>query len=275
MPCFQFSKSNTKDILMKLKLAVLALSASAITPAFSAGFTNGSFEDGTFSGWTQGAGRLASSNTITLNPADYLPGGTSHLASYQASAITAVGSYDPIVGGTTLSQVYSGNHAARVNNRVNDYSVNVIKQTVANYTESKIVFEWAAVLQGSHGLTDSDAFNLTLTDDTTGSVLVQRSYSSASAATASLFTQLNNGWFYTPWQVESLDVGNRQGHTFSLNLLATDCPYGAHAGYVYLDGFGSTVVDPGPIAPVPEPETYAMMLGGLGVIGLLRRRKKS
>jgi hypothetical protein len=28
------------------------------------------------------------------------------------------------------------------------------------------------------------------------------------------------------------------------------------------------------IAPVPEPETYALMLGGLGVVGFMARRKR-
>jgi hypothetical protein len=28
-------------------------------------------------------------------------------------------------------------------------------------------------------------------------------------------------------------------------------------------------------APVPEPETYGMMLGGLGLLGFLARRRKA
>lgn len=35
--------------------------------------------------------------------------------------------------------------------------------------------------------------------------------------------------------------------------------------------FGGTVM----LAPVPEPETYGMMLAGLGVVGLLARRRKA
>ncbi len=40
------------------------------------------------------------------------------------------------------------------------------------------------------------------------------------------------------------------------------------AGFAY-DGFNFTSA-----APVPEPETYAMMLAGLGLLGLARRRKQ-
>jgi hypothetical protein len=51
-----------------------------------------------------------------------------------------------------------------------------------------------------------------------------------------------------------------------------DVPYLAYSqlgtsGVV--DGAGSIVY-----APVPEPETYAMMLAGLGLLGLAARRRK-
>ncbi|MFZ3289766.1 MAG: FxDxF family PEP-CTERM protein [Telluria sp.] len=29
------------------------------------------------------------------------------------------------------------------------------------------------------------------------------------------------------------------------------------------------------LAPVPEPETYGMMLAGLGILGMLSRRRKN
>ncbi|HYR25160.1 MAG TPA: PEP-CTERM sorting domain-containing protein, partial [Aquabacterium sp.] len=60
----------------------------------------------------------------------------------------------------------------------------------------------------------------------------------------------------------------------TLSLLATDCPYGAHAGYVYLDGFGSVAPPPGPVPSVPEPETYTLVLAGLGVVGFVSRRRR-
>ena len=54
------------------------------------------------------------------------------------------------------------------------------------------------------------------------------------------------------------------------------------AGDYYLRVSGNLVSDAGAsfggavmLAPVPEPETYGMMLGGLGILGFLARRRKA
>lgn len=251
----------------KLSIA-LALAGVCAAPAMAATFTNGGFEDGTLTGWTVGGGRTTNP-TNALNPANYLPGGSSYNAAYPVTAITNIGGTDAITGQATT---YNGDHAVRVNDSTNNYSVTTIQQTVANYTDSQIVFEWNAVLESSHGTTDSDAFNLTLRDDTTGLTLFQKSFSSATAPGS--FTAFGQ-WYGSGWQVETLDVSALSGHTFTLSLLATDCPYGGHAGYVYLDGFGATALPPGPVTAVPEPETLAMMLAGMGLVGAIARRRKA
>jgi hypothetical protein len=53
------------------------------------------------------------------------------------------------------------------------------------------------------------------------------------------------------------------------------------AGDYYIKVSGNMVADAGAsfggavsLAPVPEPETYGMMLGGLGVLGFLARRRR-
>ncbi len=257
-------KANT------LKLIGASLLAFAgFNQLSAANFINGDFESNNFNGWTRGSGQWSSANVADLTTTNYSPGGAFYNAAYDQSAITNAG-FDANTGGV-LSTVYSGAHSVRVNNSINDYSVSLIKQTVANYTDTNIFFAWAAVLEDSHGPTDSDNFRLTLTNDTLGLTLYDVTYNSATAP-AGLFNQFGN-WNWTQWQVQNLDVSAYLGDTFTLSLLASDCPYGGHAGYVYLDGFGA-VIPPGGGSAVPEPSTYGMM-GAAALMGLvvLRRRK--
>jgi hypothetical protein len=48
-------------------------------------------------------------------------------------------------------------------------------------------------------------------------------------------------------------------------------------GYAPVDDFQTATrptFEPGPVNPVPEPETYAMLLAGLGLMGFAARRRK-
>jgi len=254
-------------LLVLLCLSLVPFLASADN------FTNGGFESGGFNGWTQGAGSWYSTGlSWPINPANYLPGGSAYDMNYWRGDIVTPGP-DPVVG-NLLNRVYNGSYAARVNDQYDDYdySLGVIKQSVQNYSGSDVYFEWAAVLQESHGATDSDNFTLKVTDDTTHTDIYSRQYSSYT--TSSLFNTFFSTdwstygtWYYTPWQVEHVTV--TPGDDISISLLASDCAWGGHAGYVYLDGFDQVVVPPG---AVPEPT--AIFLLGTVVAGLAFAAKR-
>ena len=239
------------SMFLVVVVGVLMLS----TYAMADNFTNGGFENGNLGGWSQGGGSWYSG--WPLNPAAYL------LGSSPNNVIVGNGT-DPISG---LKMVYNGSFAARVNDSYNDNSVSVLSQTVSNYTDPHIYFAWAAVLEGSHGQTDSDNFTLQLHDDTTNTNLYSVSWNSWDASYAGLFKyayQDWRDWYYTPWQVQDLDVSAFIGDSFTLSLLGSDCPYGGHAGYVYLDGFGGA--PPIDNNPVPEPGSLLLLGSGLALL---------
>jgi len=249
---------------MKKTQLALAIGLMVSGSVYAAGFTNGGFEDGNLNGWTQGGGIWFGSPAAPANPSIYVGGAPTNTI--------MTGGLDPITG---ANRVYSDKNSVRVNDSNNNYSVSTISQSVLNYSDNNIYFAWNAVLQDSHGLTDSDYFSLTLRDNTTNTDLVSRAYSSAGsvgAGTTGVTWATFGNWFSSGWVTEQVDLAaaGAVGHDFTLSLLASDCPYGGHAGYVYLDGFGATIPIEG---SVPEPEILAMLaFGALGLATVRRRR---
>lgn len=257
--------------MKKLALAAL-LSVGFAVPAM-AQFVNGGFESGTTTGWTTGSGPRYFVDNAHLNPADYLPGGTYYDASLVHSAVVGQGTMAHTDG--NLNQVYSGSHSFRAEDLTYGGYASAITQTVNNYTDTNIYFAWAATLEGAHGTNDAATFQLVLVDNTTGTTLVDRQYNAAddgSGVDSRFALSTDNFYYTTSWQIESLDVSAYKGDSFTLTLLAADCEPTGHEGTVYLDGFGA--VTP-PVTTVPEAGNLAMLMGGLGLIGLVARRRRA
>ncbi len=246
----------------------------ASTQAFAGAFINGSFENGTANGWTEGSGyRGGVSNP--LNPIDYLPGGLSYQAAARSKVIDTT-YVDANLGAALGSTVYSGNHSYRVEDTTNGGYASLVSQTVNNYTDSSIFFAWKAVLQnGGHDADQSAVLQIELIDLTTNTNLITRTYNAGAGGGGvdSRFSTQNDLFFTPNWQIEQLTIDSAlSGHNFQLLVLAADCSPTGHTGYAYLDGFGA--VTPPPV-DVPEPASLALLGIGLISVGMVRRRNRA
>ncbi|QWD79435.1 hypothetical protein ICV01_07265 [Polynucleobacter sp. MWH-Spelu-300-X4] len=221
---------------------VVALVLGGLLPstyAEAADFINGGFETGDTSGWSIYGG-LWQGSTPSLAPLDPFSSAWSLNSSNASVTVVNSTTTDTYItqynaaNNTNITPVFDGSNAVRVNNNANNFSVSVIRQSVTNYSASTIYVAWLAVLQGSHGPTDSDHFVIKVHDDTTNTDVASISYSSAT--TASFFTNLN-GVYVSGWRADGINV--TAGHDYTLALLASDCNAGGHWGYVYLDYMGA------------------------------------
>jgi len=140
---------------------------------------------------------------------------------------------------------------------------------------------------GNNGASFSDRFTFTVTGTTgwnldaiissisrtadTGLNVTDLSLYNAAAGNTGTGTGAGSGWVASG---TSLQTGNIDVWTISANNLMAGNYYLQVSGNVVSDqaaSFGGAV---SLAAPVPEPETYGMMLAGLGVVGLMARRRK-
>ena len=244
--------------------------------AHAGALVNGGFENGNADGWTTGGGYRGFTLNSAMTPTDFLPGGSLSDGPSPRSAVVSAGTLDPLLGALLGSTVYSGAYSYRLEDTNSGGYASVLSQKVLNYTDTDIFFAWKAVLEnGGHTADQSAEMIITLTDDTTGQLLISRVYNAGGTGGGvdTRFMQLG-GLFYTAnWQIEQLTIDSSlSGHDFTLSLLAADCQPTGHIGYMYIDGFGNQTP---PVVDVPEPASAALMLLGMGGFLASRRRRKA
>jgi hypothetical protein len=187
-------------------------------------FTNLGFETGDFTAWK-------SEQHTWSDPTQIIPS--------PKSAIVGVGA-DPISGG---DMVYKGAHAARVNNSDSSYHISTVSQSAtvpAGVANPELRFYWSAVLEDPDHPPEYQAYvDVLVTDDTAGVTLNHEHFYSYDPSYSGweTFTYFGSTWRRIPWQMKIISLSSAQaGHIITLKVTGADCGYGAHGGYVYVDG---------------------------------------
>ena len=243
-----------------------ALAAAAIAASSTVGlalFTNGGFEDGTLSNWTK--------STFT-NP------GLSGSAPYTgASIVRNAGGADwtSVVGSTgggplsvkvaetgdNLMVPRFGDHAAVINYPNGQYpsaNANAIKQQATvqqadvDPLDGKVHVRlaFAPVLSdGFHSAHQQAWFFIAVRNKSRGDAILHESF--AYANQPGVPWKVQGSYTYTDWQVVDIAPGNAQlavGDVIELEAIASGCSQGGHAGWVYVDAFGSFIPGPSVVA---------------------------
>lgn len=171
-----------------------------------------------------------------------------------------------------------------------EYTSNTITGTFHNYSPNfytpfegvlTVSFDSDNLLQGGEGLTDISNFAMRFDGDNFDRAMSypvndpwMGDYYSAVFAVSSVDA---NG-LPTNWNM-AIDFYYQPTGRSDSNIIWTNTGSDGVAGQyaIYNEYFGQSLNNPGTwtvTSPVPEPETYAMMLAGLGMIGFVSRRKK-
>ncbi len=232
-------------------------------PQVMAGCTNIGFENGNTSGWTMNMGDNSSATSLPC-PSCITPGGSGGLYQIANSTTTATVnvngtcSCDPIdcsaevctngvdrFGGfpVVAPAPLGGSYSLLLNHSMCGDKMEQATQSFAiSAANSTFTYLYAAVLQdGKHLLPKSSYFEAKVTDLATGNVIPCSEYT-ASAAQATSGSLV--GWtastvdptvYYKPWTIVSLDLSSLINHTVTVEFTVSDCGYGGHFGYAYID----------------------------------------
>lgn len=263
-------------------LSVTLIIGLIIPASVLALFTNGGFEAGDFSSWTKST--FLNPGLIGSPPFDGTdivrnPGGTDYSVVFGPFA--AMSQTDPQTNNLLHYPAY-GSYSARVNGPLgNGQNANAIVQqtTVAAGDVDPldglvhVRFVYAPVLEEPGHPAEAQAWMYIVVRNITKSTILYEEFIFAGQAGVPWQNGSGGSWQFVDWTMVdvapgagSLDVGD----TVEIEAIGAGCAYGAHAGYVHVDEFGSsipgvTVVGTGPADTYQDADlTYNFLYRNTG-----------
>lgn len=266
---------------------IAAVSLLACAGSSHAIFVNGGFEQNSLAGWT-----IAGGFNPGLSGTPPFTGASVQITAGAAGPASIVGAgTDPRAPGITLPRV--GQYTAKINDESTGSRLTTLSQTdtvtAADVDPSDSLphlrFSFAPVLDDpAHAPNEQPYFYVVVRNVVDNSVLFEQfAYSGQPGVT---FQQGTGSWKYLPFQnVDAVLPASAVGQQVELTVIGADCSLSGHAGYVYVDGFGSAQVGGGtgggvpPQAQVPVPALdrlgMLLMAALLAATGLLAWRRGS
>lgn len=234
--------------LTKPLLFCTALAATLVSSHAHAVFENGGFEQGDFTGWTLGGG--TNPGLIGSEPFTYSSIPAVSLGSTPGPASIVGSIVDPQAPALLLPRV--GSSTAKINDENTGALVTTLTQqdalTNADIDNGDglphIRFSFAPVLDDpSHSPNEQPYFYVVMRKVSDSSILFEQFTYSGQAGVP--FENGTGSWKFLPFQnVDATLTLADIGEDIELTIVAADCSQTGHGGYVYVDGFGSSVVPP-------------------------------
>lgn len=247
-------------------VAVAAISSAASAQSFSSGIPAGWAGVGSY-------GTLAANGVVTLAPS----GGSQYGYVSTANGVSGVSPFS-LGGNTTGSYLRSTVFSASAGDALN-FNFNYVTSDGAGYAD----YGWARLLNAD--LTQAallftartttsgntvPGFGLPATQATVSPSPITAGAPSWSALGSSSGTCYSGGCGFTGWVSSTYAIQN--AGNYILEFGAINWSDSAYQTGLAFDGITVAGV---PISAVPEIESFAMLLAGLGIVGAIARRRQS
>lgn len=249
---------ETPDMVATTIASIQAVQSSQSTQSATQ-CSNVGFESGAFTNWVTSLGyrrNCAYASTTTniscfgMNSTSYANANTAGRLEIIQENVSPPYKYDPIVGeGLRMVNPDGGNFSLRLENYQNGWGATEVSyEFVVDANQPFFEYSFAVVLEDpgvSHPNDMKPFFSTRIKQNSSGNYLDCGDFTVIANPDDPFFGQkdffkqvpdLYEGWKYCDWHKKTIPLHDYIGQTLTITFLVSDCPWGGHLGYAYIDG---------------------------------------